>query len=111
MGTTTTPKASPTPRTETHTRRQPPYAVVLHNDDINTAEFVVVVLHKVFFYQPTKCIELMLEAHETGRSVVWVGQLEVAELKADQIHCCGPDPTKRGCGAEPLRISLEPAGE
>ena len=25
-------------------------------------------------------------------SVVWVGAMEVAELKADQIHSCGPDP-------------------
>jgi ATP-dependent Clp protease adaptor protein ClpS len=111
MGTTTLPKTKPTPSTENRTRRQPPYAVVLHNDDVNTAEFVVVVLHKVFFYPPTRCIELMLEAHETGRSVVWVGPLEVAELKADQIHSCGPDPTRRCSGAEPLRISLEPACE
>ena len=100
MGTTkTTPQTLPTPRTATP-RRQPRYAVVLHNDDVNTAEFVIVVLHKIFFYPPTQCIELMLEAHETGRSVVWVGPLEVAELKADQIHACGPDPTKRHEGAE-----------
>ena len=95
--------------TETTTRRQPPYAVILHNDDINTMEFVVTVLRKVFGYTVEKCVELMIEAHEKGRAVVWVGPLEVAELKADQIHSCGPDPVQASRGAQPLGVSVEPA--
>jgi ATP-dependent Clp protease adaptor protein ClpS len=90
---------------ETRTRRQPPYAVVLHNDDHNGMEFVVGVLQTVFKYELEKCIQLMMEAHETGRSIVWVGSLEVAELKADQIHSCGRDP--RVEKAEPLRVTIE----
>ena len=95
--------------TETRTRRQPPYAVVLHNDDINTMEYVVNVLRKVFGYTVEKCVQLMIEAHEKGRSVVWVGTLEVAELKADQIRSCGPDPDQKSKGAQPLGVSVEPA--
>ena len=95
--------------TDTETRRQPPYAVILHNDDINTMDWVMVVLIKVFGYAVEKCFQLMLEAHETGRSVVWVGPLEVAELKADQIHSCGADPSRTDAGAEPLRVTVEPA--
>ena len=94
--------------TDVRTKRQPPYAVILHNDDINTCEFVILVLQKVFSYELEKCFQLMLEAHNTGRSVVWSGTLELAELKADQIHSCGPDPNQKGKGAEPLRVSLEP---
>ena len=93
--------------TETRTQRQPPYAVILHNDDDNGMEFVVAVLQKVFKYEVEKCILHMMEAHETGRSVVWVGSLEVAELKADQIHSCGGDPLAKK-KAEPLRVSIEP---
>ena len=92
---------------ETRTRRQPPYAVILHNDDRNGMDFVVTVLRKVFGYTVEKCVELMTEAHEKGRSVVWVGAMEVAELKADQIHSCGADP--RASGAQPLAVSVEPA--
>ena len=44
------------------TRRQPPYAVVLHNDDVNTMEFVVSVLRKVFGYSVPKCADLMMQA-------------------------------------------------
>ncbi len=100
------------PETDTVTdgrpKRQPPYAVILHNDDVNTCEFVIGVLMKVFGYSVEKCVQLMLDAHHSGRSVVWSGSLEVAELKADQIHSCGPDPDQKDKGAEPLRVSLEP---
>ncbi|MCU0702574.1 MAG: ATP-dependent Clp protease adaptor ClpS [Fimbriiglobus sp.] len=98
----------PDAATDVRTKHQPPYAVILHNDDVNTFVFVVGVLQKVFGYPVEKCVQLMLEAHHTGRSVVWTGTLELAELKADQIHSCGPDPDQKGKGAEPLRVSLEP---
>ena len=106
---TALPDVIPEENTDTRTRRQPPYAVVLHNDDVNTMPFVVLVLRKVFGYSVEKCVELMIEAHETGRSVVWVGSLEVAELKADQVRSCGPDPTRTDAGAGPLGVSVEPA--
>ncbi|MCS6865028.1 MAG: ATP-dependent Clp protease adaptor ClpS [Gemmataceae bacterium] len=94
-------------QTQTRTRRQPPYAVILHNDDTNTMDFVVVVLRKVFGYAVEKCIQLMLEAHTRGRAVVWIGPLEVAELKADQIRACGPDPAA-GRASHPLGVTVEP---
>jgi ATP-dependent Clp protease adaptor protein ClpS len=103
------PDVIPDEDTDTQTRRQPPYAVVLHNDDLNTMEFVLIVLHKVFGYDERKCMELMLEAHQKGRAVVWVGPLEVAELKADQIRSCGPDPLTKHRGAQPLGVTVEPA--
>ena len=95
--------------TESKTRRQPPYAVILHNDDVNGMDFVIAVLRKVFGYTVEKCVELMLQAHKTGRAVVWVGALEVAELKADQIRSCGPDPDQKAKGAQTLGVSVEPA--
>ena len=65
---TPTPEVLPEEETETRTRRQPPYAVILHNDDSNTMDFVILVLQKVFGYTVEKCVKLMLEAHETGRA-------------------------------------------
>jgi ATP-dependent Clp protease adaptor protein ClpS len=106
--TITLPDVETDTESQSKTARQPPYAVILHNDDVNTMNWVIVVLRKVFGYTVEKCIELMLEAHETGWSVVWVGPLEVAELKADQIISCGPDPDAVMRGAEPLRVTVEP---
>ena len=93
--------------TDTESRRQPPYAVILHNDDLNGFEFVIGVLNKVFRYPMEKCVKLTLEAHENEISVVWVGSLEVAELKADQIHSCGADPAAKAKGAQPLKATVE----
>jgi ATP-dependent Clp protease adaptor protein ClpS len=89
-------------------KRQPPYAVVLHNDDINGMDHVVGALRKVFNYNLMKAVGLMLQAHQTGRSIVWTGTLEFAELKADQLRSCGPDPNMRERGAGPLGVSVEP---
>ena len=105
---TPTPEVVPDQETETRTRRQPPYAVILHNDDSNSMDFVILVLRKVFGYAVEKCVALMLEAHEKGKAAVWIGAMEVAELKADQIHSCGSDPFVMK-GGHPLGVTVEPA--
>lgn len=104
------PVASPkeVPQEKTRTRRQPQHVVVLHNDDMNGFDFVVGVLRKVFHYGRLKSFWLTMQAHAKGRSQVWSGSLEVAELKADQIRSCGPDPRMKARGALPLRVSVEP---
>jgi ATP-dependent Clp protease adaptor protein ClpS len=94
--------------TATRTRRQPPYAVILHNDDVNTFDFVIGVIMKVFRYRLARAFRLTMQAHYRGRSVVWTGALEVAELKAEQVKSCGPDPSRRASGAPPLRVTVEP---
>ena len=89
-------------------KRQPRYAVILHNDDLNTFEFVMGVLQKVFHYDQPQAYQLTFRAHVSGRSVVWSGVLEVAELKADQIRSCGADPLRASEGATKLRVTVEP---
>jgi ATP-dependent Clp protease adaptor protein ClpS len=95
-------------RAKSNAKRQPPYGVVLHNDDINGMEHVVGALRKVFNYDLMKAVGLMLQAHQTGRSIVWTGTLELAELKADQLRSCGPDPNTRDRGACQLGVTVEP---
>jgi ATP-dependent Clp protease adaptor protein ClpS len=104
----TTPAVLPEIDSESATRRQPPYAVLIHNDDHNGMDFVVAVLQKVFSYPLEKCVQLMKEAHESGLAVVWVGALEVAELKAEQIVSCGADPRSASNRKQPLRVTVEP---
>lgn len=89
------------------TKRQSSYAVILHNDSLNTMEYVVGVLRKVFHYGRTKAIWLMLKAHVSGKSIVWSGSLEVAEWKAEQLKSCGPDPVMRCHGAAALHVTVE----
>ena len=64
----------------------PPYAVILHNDDVNSMEFVVAALLKsVPELTEERAVEVMLEAHLKGRSVVTVCPLEKAEFYRDRI--------------------------
>jgi ATP-dependent Clp protease adaptor protein ClpS len=102
------PTTETKPRDETTTRRIPPYNVILLNDDHHSMEFVVSVLCKVLGCAIERAFQLMMEAHETGRAVIWTGTKEVAELKAEQIHTF---PEVRGDGAQlgPLGCVIEPA--
>jgi ATP-dependent Clp protease adaptor protein ClpS len=94
------------PSTDARPKRQPPYAVVLHNDRVNNFDYVVRVLRKVFRYGGGKCFWLTLRAQVTGRCIVWTGSLEVAELKVQQVTECGPDPTNPR--AKPIKTTAEP---
>ena len=100
-------RADPRPRTKPISRLLPPHSVILHKDPINGFAFVVDTLMKVFRYGGGKAFWMTLKAHTTGRCIVWSGSLEVAELKAEQIRACGPDPEKREEGAQPLRVTTQ----
>src|SRR2546423_8827113 len=101
-----TPKQKPAPKARP--KLLPPHAVVLYNDSVNGFDYVVGVLKKVFHYSGARAFWLTLRAHCGGKSVVWSGSLEVAELKADQVRGCGPDPRRIGKPARPLKTSVEP---
>jgi ATP-dependent Clp protease adaptor protein ClpS len=73
-------------REATRTRRLPPFNVILENDDYHSFEFVIEVLCKALGYAKERSLQLTLQAHNTGRAVVWTGSKEVAELKCDQIR-------------------------
>jgi ATP-dependent Clp protease adaptor protein ClpS len=104
------PKATTQPRSEeqTRTRRVPPYNVILENDDFHSGEFVTDVLRKVLGCPIERAHQLMEQAHTTGRSVIWTGTKEVAELKVEQISTFHEtDDSGRSLG--PLGCSIEPA--
>jgi ATP-dependent Clp protease adaptor protein ClpS len=92
---------------DTRTRRVPPYHVILENDDHHSMQFVVEVLCRALGCAVEKAMQLMLEAHTSGRAVVWTAPREVAELKADQIKTFheiregGKDLGPLGCTVEP----------
>src|SRR5262244_1247932 len=89
MKPTTIPPVRGSTETQTEqpkTRRIPPYHVILLNDDHHSMEFVIDVLSKVLGCSLERAVQLMLEAHTSGRAVIWTGPKEVAELKAEQIR-------------------------
>ena len=76
--------------TETDTRTAEaldiPWNVIAHNDPINLMEYVARVFMAVFAFSRQKAEIHMLEVHEKGRSIVWTGSRERAELFVQQLH-------------------------
>jgi len=99
--------ARPAPQSVGKPKLLPPWGVVLHNDNVNSFEYVVRVLRRVFGYGIIRSFRLTLEAHRAGRSLVWTGHRELAELKAEQIVSCGPDPNAVAKRARPLLATIE----
>ena len=63
-----------------------PWNVVVHNDPVNLMSYVTMVFQKVFGYSKHRAQKHMLEVHHNGRSIVWTGVRERAELYVQQLH-------------------------
>ena len=63
-----------------------PWQVVVHNDPVNLMSYVTMVFQRVFGYPREKAERHMLEVHHKGRSIVWSGMRERAELYVQQLH-------------------------
>ena len=74
------------PETEEEEAVDLPWNVVVHNDPVNLMSYVTQVFQKVFEYPRERAERHMLEVHRHGRSIVWTGGLERAELYVQQLH-------------------------
>jgi ATP-dependent Clp protease adaptor protein ClpS len=85
-GTITT--AEPTIEKETRSEEDLdlPWQVVVHNDPVNLMSYVTMVFQRVFGYPREKAERHMLEVHHNGRSILWSGMREPAELYVQQLH-------------------------
>ena len=90
-------------------KKQPPYNVIVYNDDQHTYEYVIKTLEKVFGYPPEKGFQLADQIHRIGQAVVWTGTRELAELKVDQIKGAGKDFYAKEPVDWPLRCECVPA--
>jgi ATP-dependent Clp protease adaptor protein ClpS len=72
-------------------RRQPPYNVILLDDDDHTYEYVIRMLKQLFGHPEERGYDLARQVDTSGRAIVLTTTLEHAELKRDQIHAYGRD--------------------
>ena len=98
-----TPEVELLPPPEVETELDPPYRVVLHNDEVTPWGFVVVVLRIVFNFDQARAEGITLEAHQTGLA-------QVATLPKEQAkYCVGKAHGMARESGHPLTFSLEPA--
>ena len=66
---------------------EPPYKVILHNDDYTPMEHVVAVLQKVIPRMSVKrAVDIMMEAHTKGKAVATKCHKELAELYQEGLN-------------------------
>lgn len=98
----------PEEKTDQQRKVQPPYHVILLNDDDHTYQYVIHMLQKLFGHPPETGFKMAQEVDKTGRVIVDTTSMERAELKRDQIHAFGPDPLIPRCKGS-MSAEIEPA--
>ena len=89
-------------------RRQPPYQVILHDDDDHTYDYVIGMLRRLFGHALEQAYELAVVVDTAGLAVVDTTTFERAEFKRDQIHAYGRDwRLDRSAGS--MSCTIEPA--
>ena len=78
------------------------YAVIFHNDDYTTREFVIHVLVEYFDKTEPEATHVMLSVHYKGSGVAGVYTKDLAETKVDQVHQAAE------AYGYPLRLTAEP---
>lgn len=63
-----------------------PWNVLVHDDPVNLMGYVTWVLMKIFGYPEKNATILMMQVHQRGRSIVWSGGREKAELYVQQLQ-------------------------
>lgn len=91
------PSILESPQIDQRLERLPPYKVILHNDNVNTFEHVILTILKLTHLKEEEAIERTIEAYETGQSVLLITHRERAELYCEQFRTyalvvtCEPD--------------------
>lgn len=94
-------------RDASETKRQPPYNVILWNDEDHTYEYVIAMLMELFGHSVEKGFLMAKEVDATGRVIVLTTTKEHAELKRDQIHAYGKDAYIAMCKGS-MKATIEP---
>ena len=111
MSDSTSTNTAPAPaaaRVNVKPKRQPPYHVILLDDDDHTYEYVIEMLVSLFGHTEMTAFVMAEEVDATGRVIVDTTTLERAELKRDQIHAYGKDRRIERCAGS-MRAIIEPA--
>ncbi len=96
------------PEREGRVKRQPPFHVLLLDDDEHTYEYVIGMLRKLFGFSPERSYQLAEQVDQSGCVVLDTTTLERAEFKRDQIHAFGRDWRIPRCVGS-MSSTIEPA--
>jgi ATP-dependent Clp protease adaptor protein ClpS len=93
---------------ETDQRQEPPYHLILLDDDDHTYEYVIRMMRQLFGYSKDKAFAIACVVDAQGKAIVMTGPRSEAESKQHQIHSFGADPAMPH-SAGSMSATLEPA--
>ena len=76
------------------------YAVIIHNDEVTSMDFVVEMLVKIFHKSTVEASDLMMEVHNVGHGIAGVFTYDIAVTKKYQAE------RKASEKGYPLRLTL-----
>ena len=92
-----------TPQVDIHqgAATEPPYRVIIHNDDVTPMDFVVHILESIFLLDSARALDVMYTAHFSGIAYVQTLPKSEAESRIAKAHFAA------GLESYPLRFSME----
>jgi ATP-dependent Clp protease adaptor protein ClpS len=87
---------------ETETELEPPYRVIIHNDDVTPMDFVVHILKTIFYLANDRAAEIMFTAHYYGTAYVQTLARSEAEKRIGKAYF------EANNAGYPLKFTLEP---
>jgi len=94
--------------TDTDAATEPPYHLILLDDDFHTYQYVVAMLHAVFGYSAEKGFAIACVVDSQGKAIVMTAGREEVGHKQQQIHAYGADP-RMETSAGSMSAIIEPA--
>lgn len=102
----------PTPATRVEdladSQLEPPYHLILLDDNEHTYQYVIAMLANVFGYSPEKGFAIACVVDSQGQAILMTASLDEVRLKQDQVHAFGPDPHMPECKGSMTAV-IEPA--
>ncbi|MDZ4289458.1 MAG: ATP-dependent Clp protease adaptor ClpS [Prosthecobacter sp.] len=87
---------------------EPPYHVILYDDNDHTYRYVVEMIVAIFCYEEARAFLMACEVDANGRVILATVHKELAELRVEQIHEFGADPYSKNSKGS-MSASMEPA--
>ena len=99
-------RANPIPekieKEEQQTEEEPPYRVIIHNDDVTPMDFVIHILITVFNIPNTNAMNIMYTAHLNGAAYVQTLPKTEAKRRINKAHFAAR------LKSFPLKFTMEP---
>lgn len=87
---------------------EPPYHLILLDDDEHSYQYVIQMLGAIFGYGPEKGFAIACVVDSQGQAILMTGSHDEVRLKQDLVHAFGPDPYMARCKGSMSAI-IEPA--